>query len=139
MLTIRMLGAVCGLGILAATSAQAVTLYQCALNGKAGTWISPQVVIGQDRKKGKVFIHDNVTYGFNKGQPMEGQIALENNKRVDFRWTVQSTKSSTGQLALRMEYRGTFLKKNKKFILTASPAGYGNSFRGEGSCKVSEK
>lgn len=139
MLNIRMLGAVCGLGILAATSAQAVTLYQCTLNGKAGTWISPQVVIGQDRKKGKVFVHDPVIYTFNKGQPIDGKVSSENAKRVDFRWTVGGTRASDGQLALRMEYRGTFLKKNKKFILTAAPAGYGNAFRGEGSCKVSEK
>lgn len=139
MLNFRILGAVCGLVVFAATSAQAVTVYECNLKSKSGTWISPQIVIGHDRAKGKAFVHDPVIYYFNDKKPIDAKIEVENSKRIDFSWTVKGTKASDGQLALRMEYKGIYLKKPKKFVLTASPAGYGNSFRGEGKCKITER
>jgi len=104
-----------------------------------GTWISPDVAIAFDKKKKKAFVHDPVTYGFNGKKPMLAEVKVDNSKRITFGWTVKSTTSSQGQLALQMKYTATYLKKNGRFVITATPIAYPNSFRGDGKCKVSER
>lgn len=121
---------------LLAVPAQAADTYVCKLKGHGpGNWIPTDVFIGHDTKSGKVVVSDPVILHYNKGQPMAGEVAISNSKRITFAWKVFG-KSKSGQVAPNLFYRATYLRGSGQMQIQMTPAGYANRFQGSGKCAL---
>lgn len=131
-----LLPAVLALAVSTAPALAEPVTYICNLTkgGKAGTWISPQVVILHDAANGVVAVNDAVILSFG-GKPVAGTVKVDNDKRITFGWTVEEVTARGGRKA-SMRYVGTLIKGSNVFRLSAFPMGYDNSFRGGGNCVV---
>lgn len=123
------------LAIAAAPALAEPQTYVCLLTqgAKEGTWISPQVVILHDPANGLVVVNDPVVMTFG-GQPVAGEVKVDNDKRITFGWDVREIVATGGRKAMTMRYRGTFVKATGAFSLAAKPLGYSNGFEGRGTC-----
>ena len=126
--------------LMMANAASALTVYQCQIKerGKSG-WVPKLVVLAHDLKTGDVQVSDPIILHFNDQQPLPATIALENNKRISFKWTLKGVRNRSGQYAPQFSFRGTYLKAKKEMVVTAKPLGYANTFTRQGPCTVATK
>jgi len=134
-----LIGGILALGTLGSAASAATTIYECSVStGKAATygWIKGPVLIAREDGAAEAKVSDPVTLGVN-GKPAVAALKSENSAKVTFGWSLK-TKSSSGQNAT-MNYRASIIASGNKFVITATPLGYANNFRGDGTCKVSRK
>ncbi len=107
--------------------------YQCAMEGtqKRG-WIQSLIFIAHDLDNDRVVISDAVTLGSNNGQPVEGRLLVNNDRRMTVRWSVDVM--ARGNQKATMNYRATYVKNSGRVTVLAQPVGFANSFNLGGSC-----
>lgn len=117
-----------------------MAIYQCGIREQGNSnWIPTQVFIAHDEASGRVVVNDPIINYANDQQPLEGKVAVQNNKRTTFAWTIKDFTSSSGQFVPGFEYRATFYKADSSMVVTATPLGYANDFRGKGRCQVGQQ
>ncbi len=127
---IRVLGAA-AVAVLLAVPAMAQE-YRCKMAGldtQTG-WISEDIVFYIDTS-GEIQVNDGIIQHFMK-KPVKAKVSENTDARVVFKWNVDTTNNS-GQRS-RIAYRATFTPESKKLRVNAIPAGYGNTFFGNGTC-----
>lgn len=131
------LGWAIGLALSGSASFASVTLYECELKpSRTNSWVPAQIALAHDTDTGAVKVHDPIIYHFNDSLPLDARLDTDNSKRTTFVWSLNGIKNSAGQFAPNFIYRATVLKGSNKISISASPAGYSNSFRANGRCKV---
>ncbi|SNR26902.1 hypothetical protein [Puniceibacterium sediminis] len=120
----------------AAPMAEAAQIYICRIadTGRSG-WIPEILFVGREDGADTVTISDPIILYYNDGAPVSGKVAADNAKRTTFVWSI-SVKSNHGQYIRNFQYTATYLKQAKKMLLSATPIGYTNHFKGEGTCAV---
>ena len=130
-----------GLGLIAvlATSVPSmarVVIYTCELDvARSQGWVPEQVLIEHDTATDEVVVTDTVTNHFT-GKPSKGEVLFENARRITFSWELRNLQSPSNQFTPAMKFRGTLQKPPRRISVTATPVGFGNSFRAEGTCQV---
>jgi hypothetical protein len=109
-------------------------VYDCRMskNDPSG-WVPERVVVNYRAGSDQVTVNDPIIQHF-VGQPITGEVDVDNSKRVTFKWTVQST-NRTAQFA-KMAYRMTMRKGSNAVSISGKPLGYVNNYRSSGVCKV---
>ena len=134
----RVAGAIAAGLMLLPGIASALTTNTCSLNVAASqNWVPELVVVTHDEAKGKIIVADPVIMYFNDRQPVEGRIAVNNNKRITFNWELKASDAS-GQRAT-MDYRMTYLRGNNTVSIQAQPLGYESGYQATGICEVKRK
>lgn len=128
------------LSLLAISCATAVVAapvtYTCAVDAsRANSWITPQLVIQHDAETGRVIVNDALIKTIH-GQPIEGKVDTDNNKRVTFRWDLPAFTAKNGQHVPRFMYRATYMKATGAVSVSAQPGGYPNNFQAQGKCSA---
>ncbi len=119
----------------AAAFAQTVT-YNCALTvPRNQNWVAQQIVIGHDTATDAVVINDPIIDNL-IGQPVQGKVAVDNDKRITFAWELPEIRNSSGQYTPRFIYRATYIKATGKVSVLAKPLNYQNNFSARGNCTV---
>ena len=116
-----------------AAPALAIT-YECRVTKSNANYIPEILVIEHDDKTGEVTVFDPVIKHF-LDRPTNGEVAVDNAKRITFSWSINSIKADALQTA-NLRYRATVLKRSKKLSITGKPLGYENNFKGSGTCIV---
>lgn len=100
--------------------------------GNARNWIPPLVaVIVND--KGQVTVSDPIILHF-YGLPVRGKIAVENEQRITYAWTLEGARDSRRQYAPAIDYRLTVQKGPMTATMTVVPRNYANTLHGQGNC-----
>lgn len=112
--------------------------YDCSVRDKGNlNWISERIIIKHDEKTGDVTVIDGLINHY-FGKPIAGKVNTQNDKRITFGWTLEGGKSTLpGQTNIRVVYRATVFP-NTGVTVSGKPVGYGNTFRGKGSCKITK-
>lgn len=115
--------------------ASAEQVLECDFEQKSanGNWLAPKVIVVHEKGMDDAFVLDGLIQAFHD-TPLAAKVAVDNEKRITFSWTLKATKSGSNQYA-NMGYRLTLIKGSKKASLTGEPFGYANTFRAAGSCK----
>jgi hypothetical protein len=122
---------------LSAPAFAGTTIYECKVaTGTENGWISSPVIIAHVDGSDEATAVDPVIQG-EFGKPVTAKLKAENDAKITFGWVVKS-QSTSGQ-NVSMSYRAIILKGSNTFVLSATPLGYANTFRGDGKCKVSRK
>ena len=95
-------------------------------------WIPPRIVIQYNKSSGTVRVRDAMTQRA-YGGAIEGQVDIDNSKRVTFKWQIREFKNGR-QFTPSFSYRATIQKGSKSAQVTAKPLGYTNVFKGRGRC-----
>jgi len=90
------------------------------------------VIIAHSESDGTAQAADPVIMHFKKN-PIDVTIVADQPAKKTFSWRVK-VKDPGGQYAT-MNYRATVLN-GKQFVFSATPLGYENTYRGDGSCTV---
>ena len=98
-------------------------------------WIPESLAINHNEQSGDVVVNDNLIMHYH-GKPIAGKVVANNGKRITFSWILPSVRNSQGQTTLRFNFRASYLKRSHKMVISSSPAGYENRFRGAGTCKI---
>ena len=108
--------------------------YQCRLEvSRANAWVPDQVVILHEPGAGTALVNDPIIRHFVK-RPVEARVVVENDKRITFQWTLKMVTDAAGQVAPQFIYRATVRKADTSIRISATPAGYPNSYEAGGSC-----
>ncbi|UWP93182.1 hypothetical protein K3X13_04920 [Aliiroseovarius crassostreae] len=129
---------------LGATLGQATAAeYYCKIQkkssgGDAGS-LPPDLYVWHDEKTGEVKVLDGLIQGM-FGDPIEGQVAVDNAKRITFAYSVKKVpgKNQYGGkvLAHDLAYRLTIQKSDLSATMSMKPRGFRNTFRSTGTCQV---
>ena len=122
---------------LSAPAFAGTTIYECTVaTGTESGWISSPVIIAHVDGADEATAVDPVIQSV-IGKPLTAKLKAENDAKITFGWSVK-TQDKEGQNGT-MSYRAIILKGSNAFVLSATPLGYANTFRGDGKCKVSRK
>lgn len=111
-------------------------LFHCKLKvARNEGWVPGEVAIVYDAATQSVTVSDPFQQHY-FGKPAEGQLIVDNEKRVTFGWDLPRLKNAEKQYTPDMKYRATVQKAGLAVAISATPVGYPNHFRGDGSCKM---
>jgi hypothetical protein len=123
--------------LLPSLAAAKTTIYECNIKPERKTaWIPEIVRVMHDESNGEAFVIDPIIYHFNEKRPVPATIAVNNAKRTTYVWVVKGIKNSFGQYVTTFRFRGTYLKPSRTMVMTSSPDGYDDKFKGRGKCTV---
>ncbi|MEO8531585.1 MAG: hypothetical protein ABI459_10190 [Deltaproteobacteria bacterium] len=125
--------------LFAASAQAATTLYECKIatsTNATGNWIVGPVLIAYVDGAKQAKVSDPVSQSA-KGKPIDADVKSENAAKITFGWLL-TQKSVSGQY-VKMNYRASIINAGNKIAISATPLGYANTFRGDGTCKVSRK
>ena len=122
------------LALTATTAAAETTIYECTFAKENGYMMSPVVIAVEEAKK-EATAADPFILHF-ESKPKTVSIVADKPAKRTFSWKVK-IQNASGQYTT-MAYRASVIN-GRQFVMTANPLGYSNSFRGDGSCKVSKK
>jgi hypothetical protein len=127
----------CAIAMTLASAADAApVIYTCAVKvSNTNQWVPSQLVIQHDADTGRVIVNDPILMAV-AGQPAEGKVDIDNDKRVTFLWELPKVRNRAGQYTPRFLYRATYLKATGVVSVSAQPAGYPNNFEGRGTCSI---
>jgi hypothetical protein len=121
-------------GMLCWDAAHAADIYACKLrSSRSNDWIGDDLIVVHDRASGKVTVADAPSQYF-QGGPIAGRVATDSETQVTFAWVLR-VNDGIGQAA-QMLYRATYKKKTGEAFVSAQAAGYRNSFRKFGRCRL---
>ena len=67
---------------------------------------------------------------------MTAKVVAENDKRISLTRDLPCLKDKAGQVVPRFQYRASYDMQTRTFMVSAVPNGYGNNFRGFGTCEI---
>jgi hypothetical protein len=123
------------LAILAPAGALAKPVtYVCVLDVPAShDWVPSQVVIRHEPGAANGLVNDPIIRHF-AGKPLPAEVAVDNARRITFRWTLKMVTNRTNQTAPQFIYRATIQKSDLSIRISAKPLGYDNFFEAGGTC-----
>ncbi|MBP0481659.1 hypothetical protein [Sagittula salina] len=108
--------------------------YKCLVEkARADGWIQPLIFIAHDRNDGRVVVSDAVILHFNDGQPVPARVAKDNGRRTTFAWEVRAV---LGRSPVVIQYRGTYMKADRRFAVSATMPGNETAYHALGTCQV---
>lgn len=111
-------------------------IYDCAFDkGNSKGWIAQQIVISHDVAAGTAKISDGIILQ-QLDQPIDGEVRVLTDGRIEFAWKLHDTRSVSGQSAPTFAYRLKYNPANNKARVDAKPLGYSDNFQAVGSCKA---
>ncbi len=127
------------IGILAAPTADAAQTYICRIveNGKTG-WIPEILFVGREDGADTAVISDPLILYFNDSAPVRARVAADNPRRTTFVWAIRANVRGMPYIG-RLQYTATYLKADRKMLISAKPIGYSVQFSGEGTCNVERR
>ena len=106
-------------------------IYECTLDKKNGWMAAPVVIVHSESEQGAMAA-DPLIMHYQKN-PIEVQVATNQANKKTFAWQLK-IKDPSGQYAT-MKYRATIIN-GRQFAMSATPLGYENTYRGDGTCTV---
>ncbi len=106
-------------------------IYDCKFKVSRGQWLVDQVIVGVGHKSGNAYVYDGMVH-VAYGKPMQVKITQNDDSRLVFRWTVPVTDS--WNMTRKVNFRLTYIKKNKRATVASDVAGYENHDTARGSC-----
>ena len=121
---------------LAGFAAQAMAtpvIYTCSnASDRQFSILQQQIVISHDEATQQVFVSDPMILSV-VGKPLAGKVNSDNAKRIVFSWTVKNVVNADNKTATLL-FKGTYFKRGGKFLISARPLGYDNTFEDQGTC-----
>ena len=129
---------VAALSLVASPVLSATHTYTCQVKSRDGLgWVPKTLQITHDTVSGHAEVMDPVIQNFNDGAPLNAQVAIDNDARTTFAWSLRGAKDRRNQQVANFSYCATFYEKNNKVLVTAKPLRFTNNLSGRGVCKKS--
>lgn len=127
--------AACVLALQGVAGLAQAAVYECGFSNVANHdgWITDRYVFDYDEAAGKAVVEDAVILAL-LGEPVAARSVEETKGKVVFVWEVLAN-DVTGQQT-RMLYRAAWFKGEGFMRITATPQGYSNSYKAEGTCRI---
>lgn len=113
----------------------AADVYECDIKRiNRGGGIAPVLIFAISDDGAEATVYDGYIKEY-YGKPIDAKIVVANDKRYTFKWTVKMNHNHQGEILPGINYRATYLRKTRKFIISGLPIGYDNQYGGSGTCK----
>ena len=109
-------------------------IFNCTFKTKRGQFLVEQVVVGVGHASKKAMVYDRMIH-YAHGKPIQSNVARNDKERMVLNWTVLVKDSNGSSSKVKMKL--TYIKKNKRAMLSSNVAGYLNHDTAQGKCKTS--
>lgn len=123
-------------GLLAMPGLAKDMTYLCRLDvAKTQQWVPAQVAILHVSGDKTAVVNDPIIVHLLK-RPVTAKVVADNAERITFTWELPRGRNSAGQETPQFLYRASYFKKTGKVHISATPAGFRNTFGAYGICAV---